>query len=164
MTTPQKMEKETFLSTLHTSRSELDRALAQVDESRLEEPGVSGFMSVKDILAHITWFEKEMLAVLDQRTLAGSNWWDLPAGERNQHIFATNRDRPLAEVRASAQQVYALLLQALEGLEENELNDPSRFRNMPPDWIPYQLLAGNTYDHYDHHAADIRRWLAAQGG
>ena len=158
------MEKETFVSTLRTSRSELDRAVAQVDEGRLEEPGVSGFMSVKDILAHITWFENEMLSVLDQHTLAGSDWWDLPAGERNEHIFTANRDRPLAEVRAGAHQVYALLLQALEGLDEGDLNDPSRFRNMPPDWIPYQLLAGNTYDHYDHHAADIRRWLAAQGG
>jgi len=158
------MKKETFLSTLRTSRSELDRALAQVNEGRLEEPGVSGFMSVKDILAHITWFEKEMLAVLDQRTLAGSDWWDLPSDERNDRIFAANRDRPLAEVRAGAHQVYALLLQALEGLDEGDLNDPSRFRDMPLDWIPYQLLAGNTCDHYDHHAADIRRWLAAQGG
>jgi hypothetical protein len=67
-------------------------------------------------------------------------------------------------VIAGAHQVYALLLQALEGLDEGDLNDPSRFRDMPLDWIPYQLLADNTYDHYDHHAADIRRWLAAQGG
>ena len=153
------MDKQTFLETLKSARSELDAALALVNESQMTEPGVSGEMSVKDIIAHVTWYEREMVGVLEQRALVGSDLWDLPGDDRNAAILTLNRDRSLSDVREEAQQVFQRFITAVEMLDEDELNDPTRFRDMPADWIAWQLLAENSSEHYGHHAADIRNGL-----
>lgn len=153
------MDKQTFLQTVKTTRSELDVALGRVDESRISEPGVSGQMSVKDIIAHIAWFEAEMVIVLGKRALAGSDLWNIPPDDRNAVIDEMNRGRSLEDIRQEAVQVYRQLIQALGTLQDEELNDPARFRGMPADWVPWQLLAENSSEHYEHHTADIRKWL-----
>jgi len=63
-------------------------------------------MSVKDILAHIAWFEREMIGLLHQRTLAGSDLWNLPSDERNAVIFQLNRRRSLQDIRQEAEAVF----------------------------------------------------------
>jgi hypothetical protein len=35
------------------------------------------------------------------------------------------------------------------------LHDPGRFTDMPPDWLPWDLLAQNTYEHYQDHLLDF---------
>jgi hypothetical protein len=30
---------------------------------------------------------------------------------------------------------------------------------MPPDWHPWTIIADNTYEHYQHHIADVEHWL-----
>lgn len=119
------------------------------------EPGVGGEMSLKDIIAHVSWYEREMVGLLRGRALVGSPWWELPLDERNAKILAENRDRPLAEVTAEAKQVNEDLLAALQDLREQELAAPHAFAGMPPEWLPWQVIASNTYVHYPQHAADI---------
>ena len=57
-------------------------------------PGVVGKWSVKDLVAHITWSEREMVGVLAARALAGSDLWSLTNDERNEIVYQQNRDRP----------------------------------------------------------------------
>jgi len=47
----------------------------------------------------------------------------------------------------------------LEGLKDAELHDPARFNDMPTDWVPWRIIAGNTYLHYLDRAQDIQVWL-----
>jgi uncharacterized damage-inducible protein DinB len=150
----------TFLTTVRSTRAELNSAIFALTDEQLLEPGASGEMSVKDILAHITWFEREMIGLLHQRALAGSDLWNLPSDERNAVIFRLNRQRSYDDIRAEAKEVFQQLLEELENLDENTLDDPGCFRDMPPDWSPRQLLAENTTEHYQHHLADIQAWLA----
>ena len=156
------MDTYAFLNALTTARSELDTALAQVSDAHIALPGVSGEWSVKDLLAHIVWFEQEMLGVVEQRALVGSDWWSLPPHKRNAQIWERNRHRALSEIRAEAQHVYQRFLQAVGTLDEAEWHDATRFRDMPTEWVPWQLLAENSFEHYRHHAADIRHWLEEQ--
>jgi len=58
------MDKIRFLDTLLTERTEWDRVLSQIDEARMTAPGVAGEWSAKDVVAHVTWFEREMVGVL----------------------------------------------------------------------------------------------------
>jgi len=120
---------------------------------------VAGEWSVKDIIAHMTWCEREALGILQARALGGSDLWNLPQDERNAAVFVENRDRPLHEVLTEAQQVYAQLLEAVQTLSDEDLNDPNRFRDMPTDWLPWQIIAGNSYEHYRQHTPSIRAWL-----
>jgi hypothetical protein len=159
-----RMEKKAFLRWVRDTRADFDAAVGQVEPERMSQPGVSGVMSVKDILAHVTWFEREMVGLLRQEALVGSELWELPEDERNAAILEANRDRPLGEVLEEAPQVFQQLLQALEALDEGALNDASRFRGMPADWVPWQVIAGSSSRHYEDHGADIQAWLQKQRG
>jgi len=44
-------------------------------------------------------------------------------------------------------------------LNDEDLNDPHRFKNMPREWRPWQLIAGNSFKHYEDHMPSIRQWL-----
>src|SRR5947209_19757266 len=41
-----------------------------------------------------------------------------------------------------------------------DLNDPHRFKNMPQEWRPWKLIAGNSFKHYENHMPSLREWLA----
>ena len=151
--------KVDFLETLQTARAEWEALLVKVGESNMTLPGVAGEWSVRDIVCHITWFEREMVGVLQARTLIGSDLWNLPQGQRNAAIFEQNRHRPLENVFDEAHQVYQALFEALQSLTNEDLNDPTRFENMPPDWSPGKLIAENSYEHYRAHAPSIQTWL-----
>jgi hypothetical protein len=153
------MDRTTLIATIQDERSQWEALLAQVDEARLDEPGVSGHMSVKDIIAHVSWFENEMACALRQQALKGSDWWDLPTDDRNALIHKAYRERTLAEVRAEARRAYRDLLDSLSTCPEDILSDPARFRGMPEDWAPWRIIAENSYLHYRHHASDLQDWL-----
>jgi uncharacterized protein (TIGR03083 family) len=152
------MTKAEFLDRLRSGRAEWDALIAQIDKARMTEPGVVGDWSVKDIIAHVTWSEREMVGMLQARALVGSDLWNQPQDDRNAAVFRQNRDRPLPDVLAEARAVGQQLTELVEGLSDDELNDASHFADMPLDWLPWRIIAGNTYGHYPEHAEAIRAW------
>ncbi len=153
------MTKEEFIRKVTQARARWDASLAQIEDNQMLQPGASGDWSVKDVIAHITWHEREMVGVLQAQVLAGSDLWNLPLEQRNRAIYEEYRDLPLESVRLEEQKVYQALLQALDGLSEEDLHDPRRFTGMPTDWRPVDMLADNTYEHYLDHLASLQDWL-----
>jgi Mycothiol maleylpyruvate isomerase N-terminal domain len=126
-------------------------------------PGVNGGWSVKDLVAHITRSEREMMEVIRQRALVGSPLWALGHDERNAIVYAENRDRELDDVLSDEQRVYAALLPLLESLTSEDLVDSDRWQQMLPNVPPWRIFAGSTFLHYEDHADALRRWLRAEG-
>src|SRR5438876_8434388 len=118
----ERMTKPKLMDLLQTARAEWDSLLAQVGEERMTQSGVAGDWSVKDIIAHVTWGEREILEVFHRHELVGSELWDLPQNERNAAVFEQNRNRSLQEVVAESRQVYRDLLEALQPLSDEDLN------------------------------------------
>ena len=133
--------------------------LAQIDQERFTLSEVAGEWSLKDIIAHITWHEKEMVGLIKAHALVGSELWNLPTDERNAAIFEEIRHQPLEQVLEESRLVHQQLVEVLPTLSEEDLTDPSGFPNMPPDWQPGMLIAQNTYEHYQDHIKDVERWL-----
>jgi hypothetical protein len=154
------MDKATFINTLEQSRAEWEALLAQVDEERMLQPGAAGKWSVKDVIAHVTWGEREMVPIMRTRELVGSELWELSDDERNEIVYQQNRDRPLQEILQEEQQTYADLFEAAQALSDEDLNDPHRFKQMPEEWVPWQIIAGCSFKHYQDHVPSIREWLA----
>jgi uncharacterized protein (TIGR03083 family) len=150
------VNKHDFLQQLRAVRAEWDHLLAEIPEARLAAPGAAGTWSAKDVIAHVTWGEREMLGLIRQRALAGSDLWQFSTAERNAAIYAQNRDRPLREVLAEARAVYPELLAAFESLDDADFTDPARYAGMPPDWQPWDIFAQNTFTHYRDHLPDLR--------
>ena len=159
------IDKTQFLKELTKGRTDWDALLAQVPEHRMTEPKADGAWTIKDIIAHVVWHERQMVSMIKGRTLRNaSELWMLSTDERNDHIYKENKDRSLEEVTEEAQQVVVTLLQAAAGLTHADLNDPSRFDQMPADWVPWKIIADNTYWHYRQHTPDIEVWLEETTG
>ncbi|MBN2386158.1 MAG: ClbS/DfsB family four-helix bundle protein [Anaerolineales bacterium] len=156
------MNKSEFVDMIRTTRQELDAVLSQLDKQQMLRPRTCGDWSVKDVIAHIAWYEREMVGVLEAHALAGSELWELPLEPRNAAIHAVNQDRPLEDVLVEARLVTQDLLRLLPALTEADLTDATRFPGMPPDWIPREVIASNTCEHYPEHAAEIRRAFGIQ--
>ncbi len=154
------MDKATFMAQLHAERAAWGTLLTTVDPARLEAPGLMGNWTLKDVIAHIAWHEREMVNVIKERALAGSEWWNLPYDERNARIYAQHKDQPLAEVLAEAETSYRDFLATFEAVSDADLNDAARWDKMPPEWEPWRVFSSNTFEHYHDHTADLRAALA----
>lgn len=146
-----------MLSRIRAAYADFESALNAIPRERWQVPGVNADWSVKDILAHITWSEREMRNVLRDRSMAGgSELWNLSNDERNQITYEHDKDRPLEDVLAEHRAVHAELVSLIERLTDDELNSAARFAEMPPDWSMAMLLPGNTHKHYAEHAEMLR--------
>ena len=153
------MDKATLLKSMTETRAVWEALLAQFDEEQMIQPGAAGKWSVKDIIAHCTWGEREVAPVLRTHVLAGSDLWKLSDDERNEIIYQQNKDRPLRDIVNEEGQAYTALFGAVQTLSDEDLNDPQRFKDMPPEWKPWQLIAGDSFKHYEDHMPSIREWL-----
>ena len=151
------MDKREFIQRVKSERERWDELLAQVPDGLMLQPGVEGDWSAKDILAHVTWYEREMIGMLKTRALSGSDWWALPLDERNDAVHGEVRDMSLEEVRAEASRVFPELVEQLELLPEEALNDSSHFEGMPSEWAPSDVIGSNTFRHYPEHTESIQR-------
>src|SRR6266568_7349401 len=153
------MYKATLLKTLTETRAAWEALLAQIDEERMFQPGAAGNWSVKDVIAHVTWGESEIAPVLRTHVLAGSDLWNLSDEERNEITYQQNKDRPLHDIVNEERQAYTALLEVVQQLRDEDLNDPHCFKNMPKAWRPWQLIAGDSFKHYEAHMPSLRQWL-----
>ncbi|HEY7343619.1 MAG TPA: DinB family protein [Ktedonobacterales bacterium] len=154
------MTKAQLLEMIQSARAGWEALLAGIPEAWMTEPGVEGEWSIKDIIAHISWGEQENLGVAQAHAVVGSELWQLSEDERNARVFEQNRHRELGDVLAESRQTFRRYLEAVAALSEEDLNDPSRFAEMPvPEgWRPWRILFDPA--HYQGHADSIRAWLA----
>jgi len=153
------MNKENFIKLVLSARSSLDAVLSRFTQEQMEIKDDSKQWSVKDVIAHIGWYESEMVNLLRQHKLEGSEWWNLPLQERNAAIHSATRNEELNDVIAKEAQTYKMMLELLEELDEPDLNDPMAFNGMPSDWQPWSVIASNTYEHYLDHIDHLEKLL-----
>ncbi|HEX5441577.1 MAG TPA: maleylpyruvate isomerase N-terminal domain-containing protein [Ktedonobacterales bacterium] len=130
----------------------LDALLATMSEEQVARPGVTDNWSVKDHLAHLTWWGRRVITVLQ----GGADPIDaMPGDEKtedeiNANVYAANRDRSLAEVRADFEATHRDMQQLIETLPDETLAAKE-------GWI-----SGNSDYHYNEHIAMFQAWLASQ--
>ena len=150
------MNKREVISRIKAERARWNALVAHVDDDRMLKPGVGGGWSGKDIVAHVIWYEQEMVGMLKSRVLAGSDLWALPVHERNSTVHEEIKDLTLQEVRAWDDRTFPALIQQLELLPEEGYVDATYFERMPGEWDPWKVIAGNTFKHYPEHLPAIQ--------
>jgi hypothetical protein len=160
------MEKQHFIETMKTTRAGWEALLTEVGEPRMAVAGVTGDWSVKDIVAHLTAWERRTVARLNAVRQGGTPEkapWppNLSEEEINAWICEANRKRNLRDVLDDSRQVHDQVMKQLQSVTDEELNEPGRF-----SWLDGNKLAeyipGNTYEHYQEHGELIRIWLARE--
>lgn len=166
--------KAELLEAMTAGRAGWEDLLAAVGPGRMDEPGVVGEWSVRDVVAHVAGYERFVAATIlaDLRGAAATprELYDRddqpPGGDEpdpdharyNDWVVRHARGRPLAQVLGSAREAYERLRAAVDALTEEELADPGRFA-----WLPGRALAtilpNQSFAHYAMHAPSIRAWL-----
>jgi hypothetical protein len=149
---------------LQAERARWNALLAQIGTARMEEPGVEGEWSAKELIAHLTWYERAV--VEGARQVLGGGAYVRPSeglnaptmDERNARIAEETRARPVGDVLAEAEQVFGQLTALLAAAPQDLLNDPRRL-GLPDDVVPWMLVANNSYGHFQQHEQAIRAWL-----
>lgn len=129
---------------MRAEHARLEALLANFSDEELVQPGRFGEWSVKDMLAHITFWEQRLIAYVNgaKESLVQPDEDEQAAIDRiNAEALATNRARPLAEVRAAFEESYRQTLALAESLSVEDLADE----------VLYNLLAGDTFEHYREH-------------
>lgn len=127
------------------------------DDEMIRRPGPQSEWSVKDVIAHITWWESAMTnwvsRALTGEMLARTETPD----EINARVFADNRDMPLETVLAAFDASFPPLESLLNRLTDDEINDAEvcDIRGMPL----LNFIVGNTFAHYADHVEDLRAYV-----
>jgi len=161
------MDKAKLIDKLRAARSEWDDLIKQGPIERMEEPGVVGDWSLKNIMSHLTWHERWYADRMQER-LRGEGYTPtemetLDFDRRNDIVYRQNRDRPLADVLADSEETSRRLVEMAQANSEEFLIEPQQFEGVPVPIIIWKNLRGDVYDHYHTHAQDVRAWLDRAG-
>jgi hypothetical protein len=160
------MDKKTLIEAVRNSRVAWDVLLAQVGEERKTTPGVTGNWSVKDVVAHLTAWERRpvawLTAVRQSATPEPAPWPpNLSEEQTNAWIYEANRGRSLREILDESGQVHEQCMKQLLVISEEELNVSGRYSWLNGSTLAESIL-GNTYEHYQEHSQMLRMWLESE--
>jgi uncharacterized damage-inducible protein DinB len=148
----------------------LDERVRALPEASLTIVGPDGW-SVKDHLAHLSTWEESLMALLEGRDRdAAVGFVGAEAESTGHDVDAINaaiqrraKDRSAADVLEAFHATHRRCVAAIEALSDEDLTRPYSY--FQPNEGPYNTnpviswIAGNTYEHYDEHAAWIGNLL-----
>jgi uncharacterized protein (TIGR03083 family) len=146
--------KQELLHLIRTEHDALDATVAPLAVEQLTAPSLADGWSVKDVLAHITWWEQQMLLKLrgvHMELHREDEEWAETIKRVNAQVFEDLHARPLPDVLTAYGRSYAEVLAAVEALEEADLADLDLWNH----------IACDSYEHYAEHLQDLRRVLTA---
>lgn len=147
------MDKTKFIARLALAWGDFNDSFAGLSEERMLQPGVTGDWSVRDILAHVSWWEEETLKHLPEilQGIRLQRYSVLYGGIDAFNALKTEawRSFTLAEVRARLEATHRRLIEYLQSVPEEHFSSGGRF---------LRRLRLDTSSHYPIHARLIREW------
>ena len=151
------MNRQQLLNRLDTAWTAFQASYAGLSDSRLTEPDVAGDWSVKDIIAHVTWWEEEALRHLPLIIAGGQPpRYSVAYGSIdafNAMMSERKRDVPLSDVLAQQHDTHRRLTDFIQSVSEDQFTRETRFR---------RRLRLDTYSHYPIHTNAIGEWRQRQ--
>jgi hypothetical protein len=160
----EQIDKASLLKDMRTNYAALEEILAPLDKTQMTTKGVIDGWSIKDMLAHIASWHHRLLTWLDaarrneEPTISGPDSVE-EMDALNAQFYQENKSRPLDEVLTDFRTTHQQIMVIIQAMREEDLISPQRFAwtEGNPLW---QLIAGDTYEHYQEHRKQIQEWLA----
>jgi len=149
-----------LLAEIDQEWAQIERICAGLSEADMVAHSKEGEWSIKDILVHLSAWEKYLLDRLGY-VMTGQHpkyptmqSWD-DVHRFNAQVYAENIDRPLTSVVIEFRSLYRGVMTVLEALDDKMLNMPYTY-DFPDDGLTLlQLIRSNTYEHYREHCIAI---------
>lgn len=147
------MDRLQLLKRLDRAWQAFQESYAGLSDAQLLEPGVMGDWSVRDIIAHVTWWEEEALTHLPLILAGGKPLrYSVKYGgidAFNAQMTELKRHLSLSEVLRQQDDTHRRLIEFIQNVPEDQFIQETRFRHR---------LRLDTYSHYPLHAEAIREW------
>jgi hypothetical protein len=153
------MNRQQLLKKLDRAWVDFRDSYAGLPDEQLIESGVEEDWSVKDIIAHVTWWEEEALKHLPLIIREGrpprysTQYGGIDAF--NALMSDRRRDLSLIDILQQQEAIHRQLVDYIESVPEEQFTQETRFRHR---------LRLDTYSHYPIHTKAIREWRARAGG
>ncbi len=147
------MDRASLLNELIASRARLESIFAQLTPTQMTEADLPGSWSMKDLLAHLGWWEQRAVEIYQELAAGGNPSRPNTPAELdavNAQIYDQFRAKSLDDVRAFEQAAFREMLHLAETAPENDLFNPQRFS----PWMdgPFmQWILDNSTGHYEEH-------------
>ena len=150
------MKKQQVLNKFEQAWTAFNGSYAGLTDEQMMQPGVIEKWSVRDILAHVSWWEQEALKHLPHILLGlhPPRYSVVYGGidAFNAQMTELKRELSLAEVRAQLDETHQKLVEYLQSVPEEQFTTETRFRHR---------LRLDTYSHYPIHTRAIWEWREA---
>jgi hypothetical protein len=147
------VKTEQILERLEHAWADFEASYAGLSDEQLMIPNVTGAWSVRDIIAHVTWWDEEALKHLPVVLEGGrpERYSDKYGGidDFNAIMTVKRSHLTLAEVLQQHDEVHAKLVAYVRDAPADLFASETRFR---------RRLRLDTFGHYPGHAAAIRKW------
>ncbi len=155
--------KSELLQVMHTARNAWDALIAQVPHLQMSESVGSGSWSIKDIIAHVTEYDRWLGLGLALRLQKPPQIWldDISLDEFNAVLHQQIAGRNPDDILLDSNRVFQDLISEVEAHSEAYLFGTHRVEGVSYDVIPFQLLKSESYGHYNDHIPAIRAWLSS---
>ena len=161
MSAPQSMPE--IITRIEQAMQRVAQAVARLSPAQMLEPQLPGDRSVKDVLAHLTWWDQWLLFTLpaDQPApvapplmdhIPPTNHW---ADEMNAKVYVYNRERELPAIQAEFTATCGQLLQRVSQLSIDDLYNPDGISAIIGE--PVAPLVLGIYEHYEEHAHELEQ-------
>ncbi|MGA7670415.1 MAG: maleylpyruvate isomerase N-terminal domain-containing protein [Nitrolancea sp.] len=134
-------ERLDILQDVSKSWLELVKAVRGLSDEQVTKPASVDQWSVKDIMAHVTFWESRLIHDIGLLERGETPPEESDFESINQEESTRSRAASLDDVRAQFDAMHDQMMGMLEGTSH----------------LSRELVAGNTYEHYDEHLADIRK-------
>jgi hypothetical protein len=155
--------KGELIRAMVSARGQFDALVNQIPRSKMALSGASGEWSVKDIVAHVTSYDRWLGLALALRGQKPPDHWvqDTPLAEFNRKLFDENRDLPLDQVLEDSRRVWAEILEAARAQSETYLFTEQSVPGVPYRFKPSEVLKSESYGHYLDHVPGLKAWIEA---
>jgi hypothetical protein len=154
-TESRKVKREKLLELLDSAWAEFEDSYAGLSSEQMMIPRVTGEWSVRDMIAHVTWWEQEALKSLPilrdggkwprySVTYGGIDAFNAMMTEQRRHLSLT-------EVLRQYDEVHGQLMDYVRAAPVGLIATETRFR---------RRIRLDAYGHYPVHSAAIRDWRA----
>jgi uncharacterized damage-inducible protein DinB len=155
------MGQKQLIQEFQQARATLLNAIAGLTEEDFLRPGAVGYWSVKDVLAHLTAWESELVTALvriENKQKGAPHIVKIDdIDEWNEEQYHQNAARPFDLVWEDFVGVGKHLVEAIHALDDNTLDNNRLFHWMEGEPLAY-LIYENAIWHEQEHAEEIRAW------
>jgi hypothetical protein len=160
---PEQIDKAKLLNEMRTNYAALEAIFAPLNPTQMTTEGIIPDWSIKDMLAHIASWHHRLLTWLhaairhEEPTISGPDSVE-EMDALNAQFYQENKSRPLDEVLTDFRTTHQQIMDIIQAMPEDDLISSQRFvwTKGSPLW---QLVAGDTYEHYQEHIGQIQKWL-----